>query len=120
MAQRKTKSDKSSYTPKYKEFITLTEFNRRKTIYNEYYTRCRDTKAYARFCAIREAFMRGDKNMVQALAEEARQALADGVKEVATPPFPDPEGQRRLHYLGIEEWDKTIVDSAVNIFSEPF
>lgn len=120
MAQRKTKSDKSNYVPKYKEFITLAEFNRRKAVYDEYYARCLDTRAYKRFCEIREAFRNDDKNTVQRLAEEARQALADGVKEVARPPFLDPETERRLHHVGVEEWDSTVQDVAANIFNEPF
>lgn len=109
MAQRKKKtSGPTIQLPSL--IITLSEYNGRKKIWNEYYAKVPETRAYKRFVEQKEAMRIGDLGKVKLLAEEARQEILDGRRELTTPPWPDPDVEKRSGRLGVKEWLLNLLD----------
>lgn len=123
MAQRNKKETKEVVFPNV--VITLSEFNKRKTAWNNYYTKVLETKAYKRFMNQRLAFEDGDIFMVKRLASEALSDLENGYKELEEPKFSDPQIEIQYNRLGVKEWieptlkaeQKSLLEASL-IFSE--
>ncbi len=83
--------------------ISLAEYNRRKAIWEEYYSKTKSSKAYSRLILQREALKEGDMATVKFLAEEARKEIENG-ESCGVPSFPDPEIEKQYKRLGVKEW----------------
>lgn len=101
MATRK--SEKPKEVPHYEEVINWAEFNRRKKIYDEYYAKCRETRAYSRFKEVLAAYRMGDMIRMKELIAEAKEAQLNQIQEIIPPPFKDPELEKINKHLGIGE-----------------
>jgi len=114
MAQRVKKDKAEPKTPDI--LISWNEFNRRKKIWEEYYKKVPETRAYKRFIEQKEALKKGNLDVVKRLAQEAKQQIIYGTSELSKPSFPDPEVEMVYGRLGIKKED--IVSKAQEIFSE--
>lgn len=104
--KRKSAEQKTQKPPQ--ELITSAEFAYRKRVWNEYYTKARQSRTYQRFLEQRAAFKQGDMATVRRIAAEAREDLLSG-RFLPKPPFPDPDLERVYGRLGIKEvWEKQL------------
>ncbi len=84
--------------------ITASEYKKRKSVWNEYYSQANKTKAHERFVIQKEALRNGDLATVKRLAVEAENELVLGKNQIAKPLFPDPDIEKQYGRLGIKEW----------------
>lgn len=103
MANRISATDKEKYFKLPEVVITLSEFNRRKKEWTEYYEAVKHTRSYERFFEQKEALRSGDLTKVKILAEEARQQMINQ-DYLPKPEFPDPELELQYHRIGVREW----------------
>lgn len=101
MAYREHQEKKKFIIPE--TVIPQSEFNRRKAIYDEYYVKVRSTKAYQRYCDLRDAYKQKNLLRFGEILREVQNEMQNPTREIPMPNFPDPEDEMRAGRLGVEE-----------------
>lgn len=94
-----------------KELISASEFAKRKRVWEQHYTKAKESDGYKRLIKQKQALRDGNMAAVKKLAWEAREAITNGTV-TPQPPFPDPDLERLYGRLGVKEyWKKKIQEA---------
>lgn len=94
-----------------KELISAKEFARRRSVYEQYYQKVRESEISKKFFKQREALRNGDMATFKRLQQEIADDRFNG-KMIPAPPFPNPEIESVYGRLGVSEyWEQKVQEA---------